>query len=41
MAFCWDKAALSLQFGKITLHFPILQGRDRLAPDWQHSHTKY
>jgi hypothetical protein len=26
MAFCWDEAALSLQFGKITLHLPILQG---------------
>jgi hypothetical protein len=24
-AFCWDKRALSLQFAKITLHFPKLQ----------------
>ena len=26
MAFCKDKTALSLQFGKIALHFPKLQG---------------
>jgi hypothetical protein len=24
--FCWEKTALSLQFGEITLHFPKLQG---------------
>jgi hypothetical protein len=33
-----NKTALSLQFGKITLQFPKFAGRDRLAPDCQHSH---
>ena len=34
-AFCWDKTALSLQFGQNHPGFPQIAGRDRLASDCQ------